>query len=253
MAWSIAEVARMSRTTSRTLRHYHAIGLLVPAYVGGNGYRYYEREQLLRLQQILVLRELGLGLPVIARVLDGQQDTAAALRSHLRRLHDERSRLLRLQRTVERTLSDIQEGQIMPAEEIFSNFDPKRQEAYERELVERLGEGVTPHIEESRRKTAGWTENDFGAAMTDFHERLRLLADEMRQGHDPGGPEAQALIAGHHEWLTSFLTADSAAYTGLGELYAGDERFRDQIEAIAPGLAGYLRDAMAIYARDRLA
>lgn len=43
------------------LRHYDLIGLLAPASVGGNGYRYYELEQLLRLQQILTLRELGIG------------------------------------------------------------------------------------------------------------------------------------------------------------------------------------------------
>ncbi len=61
VAWSIAEVARMSKVTSRTLRHYDDVGLLRPAYVGSNGYRYYEQEQLLRLQQILLLRELGLG------------------------------------------------------------------------------------------------------------------------------------------------------------------------------------------------
>ena len=56
----------MSGVTSRTLRHYHEIGLLDPAYVGANGYRYYEVEQLLRLQQILLLRELGVGLGEIA-------------------------------------------------------------------------------------------------------------------------------------------------------------------------------------------
>lgn len=51
MAWSIAEVASMSKVTARTLRHYDDIGLLRPAYVGANGYRYYEQEQLLRLQR----------------------------------------------------------------------------------------------------------------------------------------------------------------------------------------------------------
>jgi len=45
VAWSIAEVARMSKVTSRTLRHYDDVGLLRPAYVGSNGYRYYEQEQ----------------------------------------------------------------------------------------------------------------------------------------------------------------------------------------------------------------
>lgn len=71
MAWAISDVARMSKVTSRTLRHDDDIGLLTPAYVGVNGYRCYEQEQLLRLQQILLLRELGLGLDTIAGVLAG--------------------------------------------------------------------------------------------------------------------------------------------------------------------------------------
>nr|MDT0667634.1 MerR family transcriptional regulator [Micromonospora sp. DSM 115978] len=68
MSWSIVEVARMSGVTSRTLRHYDAIGLLPPARIGGHGYRSYDRDQLLRLQQIMLMRELGLGVAASATV-----------------------------------------------------------------------------------------------------------------------------------------------------------------------------------------
>ena len=54
--------------------------MLAPAYVGSNGYRYYEREQLLRLQRVLLLRELGLGLDAIADVLTGDVDQVTAHR-----------------------------------------------------------------------------------------------------------------------------------------------------------------------------
>jgi DNA-binding transcriptional MerR regulator len=78
MEWSIQEVARVSGTTSRTLRHYDDIGLLKPARVGSNGYRFYDPGALARLQRILLLRGLGLGLPDIRRVLDGQADDVTA-------------------------------------------------------------------------------------------------------------------------------------------------------------------------------
>ena len=68
-SWSIAELAKLSRVSSRTLRHYHQLGLLAPAYTGHNGCRYYTRTELLRLQRILLLRELGLGLESIGEVL----------------------------------------------------------------------------------------------------------------------------------------------------------------------------------------
>lgn len=72
MAGPIAEVARMSGVTARTLRHYDEIGLLAPAWIGANGHRYYEERQPLRLQQVLVLRALGVGLPEIGRILAAQ-------------------------------------------------------------------------------------------------------------------------------------------------------------------------------------
>ena len=62
MDWSIQDIARLAGTTSRTLRHYDDIGLLQPSRIGANGYRYYDRDALVRLQRILLLRDLGLGL-----------------------------------------------------------------------------------------------------------------------------------------------------------------------------------------------
>lgn len=110
MAWSIAEVVRMSGVTSRTLRHYDEIGLLPPAGIGSNGHRYYEEAGLLRLQRILLMRELGLGLREIRRVLDERTDPVSALREHSRRLREERDRLDTLVRTVERTITELEEG-----------------------------------------------------------------------------------------------------------------------------------------------
>ena len=142
MAWSIAEVARMSGLTSRTLRHYDEIGLLPPAHVAANGYRHYEREQLLRLQQILVLRELGVGLPEIGRILDEQTDRVAALREHHKRLLAERDRLGTLAATVARTIRDLEESEndeggdvsINRPENLFEGFDSTQ---YDEEARER--------------------------------------------------------------------------------------------------------------------
>ena len=53
MAYTVNKLAKLSGVSARTLRFYDEIGLLKPAYVGDNEYRYYEEEQLLMLQQIL--------------------------------------------------------------------------------------------------------------------------------------------------------------------------------------------------------
>ncbi|GGR92299.1 hypothetical protein Snoj_52870 [Streptomyces nojiriensis] len=80
----------MSGVTARTLRHYDETGVLPPARIGANGHRYHEERQLLRLQQILVLRALGVGLQEIGRILSEQVDEVDALRGHHQRLLVER-------------------------------------------------------------------------------------------------------------------------------------------------------------------
>src|SRR6202012_2830658 len=139
MAWSIAEVARMSGVTSRTLRHYHAIGLLPPAYVQASGQRFYETGQLLRLQQILLLRELGVSLCDIAAAVGSGPDTVTALRRHHDRLLAERERLNPLGHTVARTITELEGDTAMTAprinrpENLFAGFNPADYEDEARE------------------------------------------------------------------------------------------------------------------------
>ena len=136
MDWSIQDIARIAGTTSRTLRHYDDIGLLPPSRVGGNGYRYYDRDSLVRLQRILLLRELGLGLDAIGRVLDDRTDAAPALRDHLAWLRAERERLARQIASVESTITAVEAGGEIMAEEMFDGFDHTQ---YKDEVEERWG------------------------------------------------------------------------------------------------------------------
>jgi DNA-binding transcriptional MerR regulator len=96
--WSIQQISKIAGTTSRTLRHYDDVGLLAPSRIGHNGYRYYDPSALVRLQRILLLRELGLGLPQIADVLDREASEVPALEGHLAWLRQEQGRLARKSR-----------------------------------------------------------------------------------------------------------------------------------------------------------
>ncbi|MBX3087708.1 MAG: MerR family transcriptional regulator, partial [Cryobacterium sp.] len=104
MEWSIQQIARIAGTTSRTLRHYDDFGLVPPTRIGGNGYRYYDESALVRLQRVLLLRELGLGLPQIAEILDRESDEISALTTHLAILRQEQERLERQIAAVEHTI-----------------------------------------------------------------------------------------------------------------------------------------------------
>jgi MerR family transcriptional regulator, thiopeptide resistance regulator len=251
MAWSIADVARMSGVTSRTLRHYDGIGLLAPAYVGANGYRYYETEQLLRLQQILLLRELGIGLGEIAEAIGSQSDIVAALRRHHARLIAERERLGVLAQTVARTIAELEGGDPMTPpkinrpENLFEGFDPS---AYEAEARERWPE----QYEQSRKVAESITPEQMEAIQKDLTAYMIQLAELMAAGKPAGDAEVQAEVDWHYRWVSRFWTPNAEAYRNLGRMHADDERFRANYEKITEGLAAYQRDAMAVYARERL-
>lgn len=213
MEWSIQDLARSAGTTSRTLRHYGDVGLLTPSRVGSNGYRYYDQESLVRLQRILLLRELGLGLPAIAEVLEGQRDTASALRTHLVLLKQERQRLGRQIESVRTTLRKTEGGEQLVAEEVFDGFDHTQ---YEQEVTERWGREA---YEQGDRWWRSLTDADEGVLHLSgpdvrrrppLHGELRPARGRDRRvhpGRDEGLRRAQSLAPDRRAGLQTCSTA----------------------------------------------
>ena len=123
MAYTVKQVAAMSGISVRTLHFYDEAGLLKPAYLGANGYRFYEEPQLLRLQQILFYRELGFELKQIKRIL-GRRDfeVAAALQSHRKVLQKNFARTRTLIATIDKTINHLKGTGKMKSEEMFAGF-----------------------------------------------------------------------------------------------------------------------------------
>ncbi|MBS2963289.1 TipAS antibiotic-recognition domain-containing protein [Actinocrinis puniceicyclus] len=247
MSWTIAQVARLSRITTRTLRHYDAIGLLRPAGTGPGGVRMYEREQLLRLQRILLLRDLGLGLDAIASVIDDQdrRGTREVLGRHRAWLLAESERLARLAGTVQLTIDELSGGAQMDVEELFEGFDPAR---YEREVEQRWPLAAA----ESRRRTGDWSRREFAGAAQRGVDLARRFAGFAAGSVPVDDARTQEAVAEHYQWVCLFWTPDAAAYRGLGEMYVADERFRQYYDKHGRGTAQYVCDAMAVYAAANL-
>ncbi|WP_448629736.1 MerR family transcriptional regulator [Cellulomonas soli] len=226
MEASIQQVARLAGTTSRTLRHYDAVGLLPPTRVGHGGYRWYDQDALVRLQRILLLRDLGLGLPEIRRVLDEGQDETAALRGHLARLHHEQGRLARQVASLERTIAAREGGAPLMPDEMFDGFDHTRDEE---EVTQRWG------AEAYRAGDAWWRGMDDAGRAAWTVRSAALAADwaaAAEAGTDPGSSEALALAVRHVAWLGSipgtpgYGSSPVLEYVvGLGDMYVADPRF----------------------------
>lgn len=251
--WSIQDIARIAGTTSRTLRHYDAIGLLEPSRIGGNGYRYYDRDALVRLQRILLLRELGLGLDAVGRVLADRRDAAPALRDHLTWLRTERDRLARQIASVESTIHAVEKGEEIMAEEMFDGFDHT---VYKEEVEQRWGA-------DAYAASDRWWRSMSSGERAEWQRLQKQLAADWaaaaERGTAPESAEAQELARRHCAWLGGIPGtpghdggAPLAAYvTGLADMYVADPRFAANYGG-ADG-AAFVRDALRAYAAAHLA
>ncbi|WP_418275275.1 MerR family transcriptional regulator [Isoptericola jiangsuensis] len=252
MSRSIQDVTRLAGISSRTLRHYDQIGLLPPSSIGHGGLRHYDDAAVRRLQRILLLRELGLPLTEIADVLDAQSDEAAALRGHLDVLHDERGRIDRQIASVERTLTALDEGRPIMAEEMLDGFDHTQ---HQDEVTKRWGA-------DAYATSDAWWRGLGVDGQADFKARTdalgRAWADAAERGVDPTSDEAQALAARHAEWLGSVPGTPGSDVgrppkeyvVGLAEMYVADERFAANYGGVEG--ATFVRDALVAYAEREL-
>ena len=149
MEYTVKQLSSLAGVSVRTLHFYDEIGLLAPTRVGDNGYRYYGEPAVLRLQQILLYKELGLSLDAIADVIDQPDfEGVRALESHRQALTRRLSRLRRLMATVDRTLAHLQGDTTMDTKELFTGFSDDEQAKFEQEAEALWGKSVR----ESSRK-----------------------------------------------------------------------------------------------------
>lgn len=248
--WAIQEIAQFVGTTSRTLRHYDEIGLLEPSRVGANGYRYYDEKTLLRLQRIMLLRELGLSLTQIAQIVDQDYEEQDVLATHLRLLAQEKQRIEKQITAVEHTLEMLQKNEPLEAESMFEGFDNTQ---YREEVEQRWGKSAYDRSQQ-------WWENMRQAEQKNWMEKTQQLSNDWtalatEESADPTSTEAQALARRHVEWLKNIPgtpasdsgdTGNLIGYVkGLAELYVADERFAQNYGGVKG--AGFVRDALLLY------
>ena len=108
MEYTVKELSKISGISTRTLRYYDQIGLLVPPRLSSSGYRIYGDDEADILRQILFYRELGVSLGEIKKLLsfpDG--DKEKALQDHLAELVRKKARIETLIDSVGDTIKSL--------------------------------------------------------------------------------------------------------------------------------------------------
>ena len=249
--YTVKQLARLSGVSIRTLHHYDEIGLLKPAFTGENRYRYYGREELLRLQDILFHRELGVPLAVIGRLLAGEsRDRLSILTEHRDMVTERLERSRQLLRTIDRAIAELKGEGTMTDKELYKGFNSAKQAEYEDWLVERYGGDMRQRIEDSKSKLASLPEADLQARLAEGETASRALADALKAGAKADDPANDPLLARHHAWISAMWNraCSPEAYVGLSDLYLENPDFRARFEREREGFAEWLATAMKAYA-----
>ena len=249
MEYTINQLAKLAGVSTRTLRYYDQCGLLPPKTVRSNGYRIYGEAEVNRLQQILFYRELGVELSEIGRILAEKDfDGLSALQNHLAALREKRARLDRLIGNVQKSISAMKGETGMTDEEKFEGFKEKlildNEQKYGGEIREKYGDEA---VGRSNAKLKNMTKEQYNELEALTQELNRTLRAAFEQG-DPGSELAQKACALHKRWLCFYWDHYSKeAHRGVAQMYVDDSRFTAYYDAIAPGCAVFLRDAVQIF------
>jgi DNA-binding transcriptional MerR regulator len=245
--FTVKQLSKLAGVTPRTLHHYDAIGLLKPSRVGDNGYRYYADESLLRLQQILLYRELDMPLDDIKKIMGRRDfDVLGALESHKQALTKQSARISRLIQTVDNTINHLKGINIMSEKGLFEGFTEEEQEKYALE-AEQMYDPET--VRESNRKWKSYSDAKKQAILAEGKAVYVEMIAAMPKGADSA--EVQALVQRWRDHMDYFWTPNLDQLLGLAEGYNNDPRFKANFDKMHPKLAEFMLEAVKVYVSKR--
>ncbi len=252
MAYTVTKLAKISGVSVRTLHWYDELGLLKPAYHGSNGYRYYEEEQLMTLQQILFFRELGFELKQIHQLLERSDfNKIVALSSHRQVLMKDIERTRKLVKTIDKTIEHLQGSKKLKDSEIYYGFNKEKQAVYEKQLVARFGDIVKPAIVESQKNTKAWSKQEWDISGKEFDEICKDMTNEVKKASKVSSIEVQNIVKRHHQWLSKFWTPTRESYSSHGKFNVESE-LRKAYEVYHPKLPEFMAKAIQLFAKSEL-
>ena len=239
MKLQIKEFAELTGVSVRTLHYYDEIGLLSPACVDKHtGYRYYDENSLLRMQEILFYRELDFPLKSIGEMLSSPDyDTSKALREQKKLLILKKERL-------ERLISAVDDA--MKGENVMSAFDNSEFETYKDEAKAKWGK--TDAYKEHADKTKGYSKEKWNTLVEEMNAVFLEFAACRKNGEGPDSAEAQSLVKKLQNHITeNYYRCTNEILAGLGKMYVMDERFMKNIDKYGDGTAEFVREAIKVY------
>ncbi|MGZ4192879.1 MAG: MerR family transcriptional regulator [Solirubrobacteraceae bacterium] len=232
----IGRLASAVGLTVRTLHHYDAIGLLMPAERSFSGRRLYSPQDVRRLYRIVALRRLGLGLEEIGALLDESPDLAQAVRRHLDQVEHQLELQRRLRVTLTRILELLEVGQEPDRDQFIDAIGVMimSESYYTADQQEQLAE---------RRQALG--PEGMAAAERDWAELIEAVRAERANGTDPADPRMQALAGRWRGLIEQFTGGDEGIRQSLARMYEEEGPQAASQGMVDPELMQYVGRALA--------
>ena len=240
MKMLIKDFAKACGVSVRTLHYYDEIGLLKPSFVDEwTGYRYYDENSLLRMQEIMFYRELDFSLKNISQIISSPYyDKEKALSQQKKLLVLKKERLEKLILSID----DAMKGKV-----VMNAFDNSEFEKYKDEAKEKWGN--TTAYSEYSEKSKNYGKDKFSAISGEMAEIFSKFNRAMKNS-DADSDEAQILVKELQDYITNnFYTCTKEILSGLGQMYVYDERFKNNIDKAGEGTAEFVSEAIKIYCK----
>ena len=231
--FKIGDLASRTGVSIRTLHHYDKIRLLSPAHRSQSGHRLYGRRDVLRLQQIVLLKQIGLSLDEVREVLDRPQtDVRRVIGSHIARLKEQVARQQDLCRRLEAIAARPESAsveEIIKSIEVMTMFE----KYYTKEQLEQL-----------KKRAEELGEDRIRAAEAEWPKLIAEVRAELQRGTDPKDPRVQALAKRWNELVLGFTGGDPGITQSLKNFYKGEPQYAAQ-QNLDGQVFDYVRKALS--------
>ena len=240
---TVHEVSEMTGMSIRTLQYYDKIGLLKPAEYTEAGYRLYDNGSLMRLQEIMLLRELEFPLKDIKSIIDEPGfDREKALEAQIELLRLKREHIDNLIGFAEKTLK--QGGKDMN----FDAFDKSKIKEYTEKARETWGN--TPAYKEYEEKSKDRTDKDNRVLAEGL---MKIFADfgELKD-RSADDETVKSKVKELQNYITNnYYKCTDNILKGLGSMYAAGGEFTENIDRTAgEGTAAFVNKAIQAYLKQ---
>lgn len=235
--WKVGELARRTGLSVRTLHWYDEIGLLVPSYHTEAGHRLYTVAEVVRLQQIKSLRQLGFALEEVRACLDRDDFSPLELiEAHRARLHEQIEFQQRLCGRLESIASHLRAAEEVSVEEFIQTIEGMN-------MIEKY---YTPEqLEQLKTRAEQVGEERIRQSQEDWSKLQAEVRAEMDKGSDPASEPVQALA---HRWralIDEFTGGDPGIEKSLRTMYQQEETIHGMdVPAMRP-MMEYIQKAIA--------